>query len=364
MTQPNSWKPPWPFILLNLSVLLVFWTCTSPIAVGVAVVLYFVRMFGITGVYHRYFSHRTYKTSRFMQFVLAFLGNTSGQRGPLWWAAHHRHHHAHSETAEDPHSPVQHGFWNSHVLWWGRAQNMPTRLHLIRDFAKYPELVFLDRFDSVAPVFLAVVTYLFGAGLHRWAPGLHTNGMQMLVWGFFISTAILFHGVATINSLAHVIGSRRFRTTDQNRNNFFLALLTMGEGWHNNHHHYPNSARQGFYWWEIDPSYYALRVLEWLGLVWDLKPVPERILEQGVISSHKKSPPIRGRLWKRFGKALQFRSQGYAALERVTVYAVKGVEVHRDIESLGNRRGPFRLFGVIHRTEYDVAANIIDEHFT
>ena len=277
----GKWRIPWPFLFLNLAALLVIWTGVSPVAVIVAVALYYVRMFGITAVYHRYFSHRTYKTSRFMQFALAFLGNTSCQRGPLWWAAHHRHHHAVSDTPEDPHSPPQHGFCNSHVLWWGRVRNVPTRLTLIKDFAKHPELVFLDRFDAVAPMTLGVATYLFGAALQRWVPGLHTNGLQMLAWGFFVSTAVLFHGVATINSLAHVFGSRRFKTSDQSRNNFFLALLTMGEGWHNNHHHYPNSVRQGFYWWEIDPSYYGLKTLEFFGLVWDLKPVPERILEQG-----------------------------------------------------------------------------------
>jgi len=277
-----KWLPPWPFILLNLAALLVFWVGISPVAVLVAVALYFIRMFGITAVYHRYLSHRTYKTSRLMQFLLAFLGNTAAQRGPLWWAAHHRHHHAHSDTPEDPHSPPEHGFWNSHALWWGRVQNIPTRLHLVKDLAKYPELRFLDRFDALAPLTLAALTYLLGAVLQRWVPGLHTSGMQMLVWGFFVSTVVLFHGVATINSLAHVFGSRRFRTSDSSRNNFFLALITMGEGWHNNHHHYPNSVRQGFYWWEVDVSYYLLRAMASVGLVWDLKPVPDRILGQAI----------------------------------------------------------------------------------
>jgi stearoyl-CoA desaturase (delta-9 desaturase) len=278
----NAWKIPWPFVGLNLAVLAVIWVGFSWTALGVAVALYFIRMFGITGAYHRYFSHRTFKTSRPMQFLLAFLGNTATQRGPLWWAAHHRHHHAASDTPEDTHSPVQEGgFWNSHILWWGRIRNVPPRLDLIKDLAKYKELMFIDRFDAIAPLTVALFSFGLGAALERWAPGLGTNGLQMLVWGFVVSTAVLFHGVATINSLAHVFGSRRFRTSDQSRNNPLLAVITLGEGWHNNHHHYPNSARNGFYWWEFDPTYYGLKALSWLGLVWDLKPVPARILAEG-----------------------------------------------------------------------------------
>jgi stearoyl-CoA desaturase (Delta-9 desaturase) len=289
----NKWLVPVPFVLLNLSVLFVFVVGVSWIAVAVAVALYVVRMFGITAAYHRYFSHRTYKASRPVQFALAFLGNTAAQRGPLWWAAHHRHHHATSDTPEDTHSPIQEGgFWNSHMLWWGRRKNVPTRMHLVKDLSKYPELVFLDRFDAIAPFTLALFTFGLGALLQVVAPGLGTNGWQMLVWGFVISTVVLFHGVATINSLAHVFGSRRFRTTDDSRNNFWLALVTLGEGWHNNHHHYPNSARQGFYWWEIDLSYYGLKALEKLGLVRDLKPVPARILADGRSRNPARPVPV------------------------------------------------------------------------
>jgi stearoyl-CoA desaturase (delta-9 desaturase) len=279
----RRWMLPVPFLILNLSVFAVFWVGVSWIAVAVAVALYVVRMFGITGAYHRYFSHKTYKASRPVQFALAFLGNTAAQRGPLWWAAHHRHHHAVSDTPEDAHSPIQEGgFWNSHMLWWGRELHAPTRLGLVKDLAKYPELVFLNRWDGLAPLVLAAFTFLLGAGLERWAPGLGTNGWQMLVWGFSISTVVLFHGVATINSLAHVFGKRRFKTSDDSRNNFWLALITLGEGWHNNHHHYPNSTRQGFYWWEIDLTYYGLKAMEKVGLIRDLKPVPARILAEGL----------------------------------------------------------------------------------
>jgi stearoyl-CoA desaturase (delta-9 desaturase) len=281
--DPNRWMPSWPFIALNLSVLTVFLVGWSPVAVGVAVALYLLRMHGITGWYHRYFSHRTFKTSRWMQFLGAYLGSSAAQRGPLWWAAQHRHHHRFSDMPEDIHSPKQGGFWNSHMLWWGRRRNMPTPLGSIQDFAKFPELVFLDRFDGFAPFTLGVACFLLGVGLEYFAPGLGTNGWQMLVWGFVISTVVLFHGVATINSLAHVFGSRRFKTTDTSRNNFLLAIITLGEGWHNNHHHYQNSVKQGFYWWEIDVSYYIIRGLAALGLTWDLKGVPERILNPDLV---------------------------------------------------------------------------------
>jgi stearoyl-CoA desaturase (delta-9 desaturase) len=168
-------------------------------------------------------------------------------------------------------------FWNSHILWWSRTKNIATRHELITDLNKYPELRFLDRFDGLVPTVLAVCMFLLGAALERWAPGLGTTGPQMLVWGFCISTTVLFHGVATINSLSHVYGRRRYKTTDDSRNNPILALITLGEGWHNNHHHYQYSARNGFFWWEIDITYYGLKALSWLGLVWDLKPVPDRI---------------------------------------------------------------------------------------
>jgi stearoyl-CoA desaturase (delta-9 desaturase) len=276
-TNPNKYILPMPFIILNLGVLAVFWVGWSWVAVATAVVLYAVRMFGITGVYHRYFSHRTYKTSRWFQFVLAFLGNSAAQRGPLWWAAHHRHHHRFSDQAEDPHSPGLRGFWNSHMLWWSRRENVPTKTHLINDFAKYPEIRFLDRWDSLAPITVGAFCWAFGALLHRFAPQLGTTGFQMFIWGFVISTVVLFHGVATINSLAHVFGSRRYKTTDTSRNNPLLAVITLGEGWHNNHHHYQNAARNGFFWWEIDLTYYVIKAFSWAGLVWDLKAVPDRI---------------------------------------------------------------------------------------
>jgi stearoyl-CoA desaturase (delta-9 desaturase) len=227
--------------------------------------LYAIRMFFVTAGYHRYFSHRSYKTSRAFQFILAFMAMSSAQKGVLWWAAHHRNHHRFSDTEEDLHSPMQFGFWWSHVGWIMSDSYNKTEMHLIRDFAKFPELRWLDRYHLVPPVVLAVALFLFG-------------GWGALVWGFFISTVILWHGSFTINSLAHLFGRRRYPTADTSRNNWWLALLTLGEGWHNNHHHYMASVRQGFFWWEIDVTYYVLRVLSWCRIVWDLRIPPPHIL--------------------------------------------------------------------------------------
>jgi len=267
-----------PFIILHLGCLGVIWTGWSWAAVITAAVLYFVRMFAITGLYHRYFCHRAYHTSRVTQFLFALLGLTAVQRGPLWWASVHRHHHAHSDEEVDAHSPVWKGFLWSHVGWLTSSRNFPTDYRLVKDLAKFPELVFLNRFDLIGPLLLVVATYGFGALLQTL--GVSTSGWQMVVWGFFISTTILFHATCAVNSFAHTLGSKRFKTDDESRNSLILALFTLGEGWHNNHHHYQASARQGFYWWEIDISYYIIRTLGALGIVWDIKGVPEKVYEQ------------------------------------------------------------------------------------
>ncbi|MFZ4701476.1 MAG: acyl-CoA desaturase, partial [Candidatus Methylumidiphilus sp.] len=239
--------------------------------------LYIVRMFAITGFYHRYFSHRTFQTSRPAQFIFAVIGAAAVQRGPIWWSAHHRHHHATADEEDDVHSPVRHGFLWSHMGWFLSQANFATRTSLAKDWMKFPELCFLDRFDIVVPTLMALALYGLGYTLEHLAPSLGTNGSQLLVWGFVISTVVLFHATFTINSLCHVWGNRRYNTRDDSRNNLWLALLTFGEGWHNNHHHYPRSARQGFFWWEIDLTYYLLKLLSWLGIIWELKPIPEGI---------------------------------------------------------------------------------------
>ena len=271
-----EWLRILPFALVHLICLGVFWVGWSPVAVWVAAAGYAVRMFAITGFYHRYFSHRTFRTSRAAQFLFALLGNASLQRGPLWWAAHHRHHHRHADDEQDPHSPGQHGFLWSHMLWITSRENFATRMELVRDLAQFPELRFLNRFDILVPTAFAAFLYALGILLERYVPSLATSGPQLLVWGFFVSTIVLFHATCTINSLAHQFGGRRYSTKDESRNNWLLALLTFGEGWHNNHHYCPGAVRQGFYWWEIDLTYYGLKLLAYLGVIWDLHPVPAR----------------------------------------------------------------------------------------
>jgi len=269
-----DWLRVLPFIALHLACLAVLWVGWSWTAVAIAGALYALRMFAITGFYHRYFSHKAFRTSRAVQFLFAVLGASAVQRGPLWWASQHRHHHVHADDEHDAHSPHRHGFLWAHSGWFLARENFATRIALVRDLARYPELRFLDRFDALVPLLLATLLYGLGEWLALDQPGLGTSGAQLLVWGFCISTVVLYHATFTVNSLAHTLGRRRYATRDSSRNNWWLALLTFGEGWHNNHHHFPGSARQGFYWWEIDLTFYGLRLLAALGLIWDLRPVP------------------------------------------------------------------------------------------
>jgi stearoyl-CoA desaturase (Delta-9 desaturase) len=253
------------FLLLHMACFAAFWTGVTPRAVVLGVALYLVRIFAIGAGYHRYFAHRAFRTSRVFQFMLAFVAQTSAQRGILWWAANHRRHHKHSDTELDVHSPVQRGFLYSHVGWIFVPRNNDTDYAMVRDMARYKELLWLNRQPYLPAALLALATWLI-AGL----PG--------LVVGFCWSTVVLWHATFSINSLAHVVGRRRYVTGDESRNNWLLALLTMGEGWHNNHHAYQVSVRQGFRWWEFDPTYYALRVLSWLGIVWDLHVPPKAVV--------------------------------------------------------------------------------------
>jgi stearoyl-CoA desaturase (delta-9 desaturase) len=275
--QRIDWVRVLPFIGMHIACLGVFVVGFSWFAFWTAVALYAIRMFAITGFYHRYFSHKAFKTSRAAQFVFGVIGAASVQRGPLWWAAHHRNHHRHSDTELDVHSPVQRSFFWSHMGWFLSRAGFRTDREAIRDLVRFPELRWLDRFDLLLPVLLATGLFVLGGILERHAPGLGTSGPQLLIWGFFVSTVVLFHATVTINSFAHRFGSRRYQTADHSRNNWILALITFGEGWHNNHHYFPGAVRQGHRWWEIDLTYYGLRLMAMFGLIWDLKPVPAEL---------------------------------------------------------------------------------------
>lgn len=261
-----------PFILLHLGCFAVIWVGVSTAAVVTALMLFWIRMFAITAFYHRYFAHKSFKTSRWLQAVFAVIGASATQRGPLWWAAHHRKHHRHADGENDPHSPRQ-GFLWSHMGWFLSRKNFRADYSLVPELARYPELRWLDRYDVAIPLLLAIGLFITGELLALWQPQLNTNGWQLLVWGYFISTVVLIHATLLINSLAHRAGKRRYNIDDDSRNNFWLALLTLGEGWHNNHHYHAASARQGFYWWEIDISYYLLLLMNKLGLIWDMRTI-------------------------------------------------------------------------------------------
>ncbi|MEZ4816077.1 MAG: acyl-CoA desaturase [Bdellovibrionota bacterium] len=264
---PIAWFESIPYFLIHLiAIISLFYVEYSWNLFFLCMGSYFLRMFGITAGYHRYFAHRSYKLNRFWQFCMAFLAQTAAQNGILWWAGHHRIHHKYSDQSEDVHSPKQDGFWWAHFGWFLSKKYQHTDISLVQDFAKYPELRFLDKYDFLPALIYATVLFALG-------------GIQALMWGFFISSVLTWQATSTINSLSHVFGSQRYKSTDTSRNNFFLAILTMGEGWHNNHHTYMTSANQGFYWWEWDPTYYILKALSWVGIVKELRKAPLEQLE-------------------------------------------------------------------------------------
>ncbi len=256
-----------PFVGVHLAAFIgIFVVPFSWPLVALCAGMYYLRMFAITAGYHRYFSHRTFKMNRFFQFGMALLGTTAAQKGPLWWAANHRLHHRRSDQENDIHSPLQTGFIWSHVGWILGYDHDETQWDQVQDLSKFPELVWLNKHYLIPPIALGV---LMGAFF----------GASALAWGFLLSTVLLWHGTFTINSLSHVFGSRRYTTSDTSRNNFWLALLTLGEGWHNNHHTYMSSTQQGFFWWEIDGSYYAIKALSWIGVTSELRKPPLHLLE-------------------------------------------------------------------------------------
>ena len=262
-----------PFILNHISVIGVLFVNFSWWCVAIAFISYCMRMFAITAFYHRYFSHRAFETNRTVQFLGAFVACSSGQRGPLWWAAHHRRHHRHSDTDLDVHSPKTKSILWSHALWLMSDYALPTFLREIPDWLKYKELRFINRYDWIPVLTLALFCYWLGET--SWAiTKFETSGAQLVVWGFLVPTVALYHATFSVNSLAHIFGKQKFNTSDESRNNGFVALITLGEGWHNNHHFFPGSARQGFFKGQFDPTHRILQIFSLLGLVRGLKPTP------------------------------------------------------------------------------------------
>ena len=303
-------------IFIHLGCLLVVWAGASWTAVGLCALMYAVRMFSITAFYHRYFAHRTYKTSRPFQFIMAIAGATCLQNGPLWWSAHHRHHHRHSDKEEDLHSPITNSLYWAHMGWILSKQFNKYDPDTVRDLSKYPELRWLQRWNIIPGVLTGIGLFILGEILASTSPELGVNGLQALTWGFFISTTLLYHATFTINSLMHRIGRHRFDTDDESRNSLILALITFGEGWHNNHHRYHASERQGFYWWEIDLSHYGLVLLKWLGLVWDLKKPPQRIYDEAAGIRERRNTP--GRIRQSVDRAAKEPSYAITSSQHVS----------------------------------------------
>jgi stearoyl-CoA desaturase (Delta-9 desaturase) len=278
-----DWVGSIPFLAFHVLCFGILWVGWSPFAVLFGVFFYIIRMFGITAFYHRYFAHHAFDANRFFSFLFAFLGCSAMQRGPLWWAAIHRHHHMYADTEQDVHSPVIQGFFYSHIGWILAYENKRTRVEYLKDWLRFPELVFLDKFALAVPLFAGAIVFVAGHLLYIYAPELGTDGLQLLVWGFIVSTVFCSHATFSINSIDHLFGSRRYAMPNTSRNNVLMAILTLGEGWHNNHHHYPVTAHAGFFWWEIDITYYLLKIFSWLRIVKNMKPLPDRIRDRDLI---------------------------------------------------------------------------------
>ena len=279
--QRTDWNTNLPFLGIHIGCFLILWTGIDLFSAGLGLITLLVRMFGLTGGYHRYFCHRSFKTTRLFQFVLAVLGAAAAQKGPLWWAGHHRHHHRHSDTASDVHPPGVKGFYWAHFGWVICPANVRTRTELVPDLVRFPELRWLDRHHYAIPACLAAGLFVLGSWLEATVPYLATSGWELLAVGFFLSTTLLYHVTFAVNSIGHTVGQQRYDTRDASRNGLLLALITAGEGWHNNHHRYPASERQGFYWWEIDATHYAVALLAWFHIVWGVRGPSLAVLDEG-----------------------------------------------------------------------------------
>ncbi|MGV3624172.1 MAG: acyl-CoA desaturase [Archangium sp.] len=277
-----------PFIATHLLVGLVFVTGVSWQLALLCLASYYIRMFFVTAGYHRYFSHRTFKTGRVFQFIMAFMAESSAQKGVLWWAAHHRHHHRYSDQEQDVHSPTRRGFWWSHIGWIVARRYDQTNYDAVKDFARFPELKWINEHFLVPPMLGLVIMYAIG-------------GLPWVVWGGIVPTVLLWHGTFTINSLSHIFGKRRYLTTDTSRNNFLFALITCGEGWHNNHHFHMSSVNQGWHWWQVDVTYYVLKALSWVGIVSDLRTVKPEVRDSHLAYTAEQKAELKRQEQERFG---------------------------------------------------------------
>ena len=267
------------FWVVQCSAFLIFFISFSWTFLALWAVSHFLRAIGLTLAFHRYFAHRSFQMNRTARFVWSFIGTAAMQKGPLWWAGHHVNHHRYADRDGDPHSPMVSGIYYAHIGWFlndARHDRLEASNPVMRDFSKAPEIVWLNKNFWAPPLLLAIAMFLIG-------------GMPWLIWGFCVPTMTLAHATFAINTVNHMFGSRRFDTIDESRNNLVTAFFAVGEGWHNNHHRYQRSARNGFYWWEFDPTWYVIRLMQMIGLVWDVKTVPHRIYEEARVSKARRA---------------------------------------------------------------------------
>ena len=258
------------FWLVQVSALLVFAVPFAWGYVALWAVSHFARAVGLTLAFHRYYAHRAFQMNRAARFIWTFAGVAAMQKGPLWWAGHHVYHHKFADRDGDPHSPKVSGFYYAHIGWFLNDQKykkIDPSNPVVRDFSKYPDVRLLDEYYFLPPLLLGLAMYAIG-------------GFPWVVWGFCLPTMTLAHATFAINTVNHLYGSRRFETRDESRNNAITALFAAGEGWHNNHHRYQRAARNGFYWWEIDITYYVILAMQAVGLAWDVQRVPDRIYRE------------------------------------------------------------------------------------
>lgn len=256
LTSKTKWDILAGIGILHVGALFAPWTFSWS-GFWVFFVLQFVTgLFGITLCYHRLLAHRSFHVPKWLEYVLTFCGCLALQGGPIKWVATHRVHHAFSDRPQDPHSPTR-GFWWAHILWlfaYDEALDSGTQCHRYApELSRDPVHRFFDRTNSAYNLILGAILYGLG-------------GLSWLVWGLCVRTVFVYHVTWLVNSAAHLWGYQTFKTNEGSTNNWWVALLSYGEGWHNNHHAYLHSAAHGLRWWELDLTYLVIRVLGWARL--------------------------------------------------------------------------------------------------